>query len=312
MRPPRPAVPSTLADPNPERGRVDPRRRAHSFSAGSGPRRRKWRGCASSHARARSAVATHSFGLRRAERRIAFARGPHAAASQQLRALGSRARTTALDESQPSPGAQPGPAQLSDSSSSSTLARRCCWSSAATVGSRLSETPARPQKQRRLPTGSTCLTIAHRPTDAIDPRRSGPRTISLSPTQDGSLMAGLEGEPARHLLLLRGAVQRRCRRRAGTPRAGPGSPPARRRAGPDRGRGVGGGSAPRCAVGPAAPSGGRSWPMAPVVALGLGGEIDRGQLPGFRRPVLDLTSDLLQPRGAELVLAPHSSFALAS
>jgi hypothetical protein len=38
-----------------------------------------------------------------------------------------------------------------------------------------------------------------------------------------ALRAGLEGGPARQCLLLAGAVRRRCRRRAGTPRAEPGS-----------------------------------------------------------------------------------------
>jgi hypothetical protein len=49
-----------------------------------------------------------------------------------------------------------------------------------------------------------------------------------------------------------------------------------------------------------------------VVALGLGGALHRRQAPCLGGPVLDSPSDVLQLRGAELVLAPHSSFARAS
>jgi hypothetical protein len=55
--------------------------------------------------------------------------------------------------------------------------------------------------------------------------------------------------------------------------------------------------------------GGRSSPPAAVRALGLGGALHRRQPPGLRGPVLELSSDLLQLGGTELVLAPHSSFA---
>ena len=55
--------------------------------------------------------------------------------------------------------------------------------------------------------------------------------------------------------MLAGAVRRRCRRLAGTPRAEPGSPRGRRRTALDRGRGVGGGSSPPREVGLAARSG---------------------------------------------------------
>ena len=153
---------------------------------------------------------------------------------------------------------------------------------------------------------SACLRARRRPT-ARSVHVATAQSHQSSPTQDGSPKAGVEGEPARHLLLLGGAVRRRCRRRAGTPQAERDSPRGRRRAGPGRGRGVGGGSAPRCAVGPAAPSGGRSWALAAVLALGLGGALGRRQAPGLRGPVLDSPSDLLQLCGAELVLAPHST-----
>ena len=49
--------------------------------------------------------------------------------------------------------------------------------------------------------------------------------------------------------------------------------------------------------------------VAAVVALVPGGARHRLQAPCLGGPVLDSPSDLLQLRGAELVLAPHSSVA---
>ena len=94
------------------------------------------------------------------------------------------------------------------------------------------------------------------------------------------------GERSRRLLPPDGDERRRHRRRAGTPRAGAHSARVPRRAAPDRGRGVGGGSAPSHAVGPPGGSRARSWPPAAALALGVCGALHGRHAPGHGGPCL--------------------------
>jgi hypothetical protein len=89
VRTPRPAVPFDPRRPEPERGRVDPRRRAHWFSARPGPSAKEvaWQARVLVPARARTAVANRS--LRPSVRLSGASRSryaPRAAGSRQLQA----------------------------------------------------------------------------------------------------------------------------------------------------------------------------------------------------------------------------------